>query len=97
MEDIFFHMLFVVPLTRWITSVGATIALVALFAIGVLQSSRQPNHFETIGVPPNSPPRVVSSAYRKLSLMYHPDKNPSMEAKEMFAKIREPPHVISEP
>ncbi|CDJ32164.1 DnaJ domain-containing protein, related [Eimeria mitis] len=73
----------------------ATIALVALFAIGILQSSRQPNHFETIGVPPNAPPRVVSSAYRKLSLMYHPDKNPSMEAKEMFAKIREAHELIS--
>ncbi|OEH77301.1 hypothetical protein cyc_04344 [Cyclospora cayetanensis] len=83
MEDIFFHMLFVVPLTRWITSidrpwnrkstkVGACLALVALFIIGMLQSTREPNHFETIGVPPNAPPRVVSSTYRKLSLQYHP-------------------------
>ncbi|KAL8271753.1 hypothetical protein Esti_004348 [Eimeria stiedai] len=65
-----------------------------IFLSSSLQSTRQPNHFETIGVPPNAPARVVSSTYRKLSLQYHPDKNPSMEAKEMFAKIREAHEVI---
>lgn len=105
MEDIFFHMLFVVPLTRWITSserpwnrkstkVGACLALLVLFGIGVLQSNRKPNHFDTIGVPSNAPPRAVSSAYRKLSLQYHPDKDPSMKAKELFAQIREAHEVL---
>ena len=30
----------------------------------------------------------VKTAYKKLALKWHPDKNPSPEASEMFKKIR---------
>lgn len=32
-------------------------------------------------------PVAVRSAYRRLALQYHPDKNPSAEATELFKKI----------
>ncbi|PFH35159.1 DnaJ domain-containing protein [Besnoitia besnoiti] len=106
MEDLIFHMFFVVPLTRWITNPerawnrksqrnGIILAVLALFCIGVIQSSRDSeNYYETLGVPPGAPPKVVAGAYRKLSLQYHPDKNPHPDAKEIFEKIREAHEVL---
>ncbi|KEP67549.1 UNVERIFIED_CONTAM: DnaJ domain-containing protein [Hammondia hammondi] len=106
MEDLIFHMFFVVPLTRWVTSSerawnkksnrnGIVLAVLALFCIGVIQSGRDgENYFETLNVPPNASPKVVAGAYRKLSLQYHPDKNPHPDAKEVFEKIREAQEVL---
>ncbi|PHJ17958.1 hypothetical protein CSUI_008212, partial [Cystoisospora suis] len=107
MEDLIFHLFFVVPLTRWITGpdrswnkksnrIGIILAVGVLFCIGVLQSGREhQNHYETLGVDPTSPPKVVAAAYRKLSLAYHPDRNPHPDAKETFAKIREANEILS--
>ena len=43
--------------------------------------------WELIGVPEGSEHAVIRKAYRKLSLIYHPDKNPDPEAQEYFVKI----------
>ncbi|KFH13208.1 DnaJ domain-containing protein [Toxoplasma gondii VAND] len=74
---------------------GIFLAVLALFCIGVIQSGRDgENYFETLNVPPNASPKVVAGAYRKLSLQYHPDKNPHPDAKEIFEKIREAQEVL---
>lgn len=39
----------------------------------------------------------ISKIYRQLALEYHPDKNPSKEAQEMFLKVQHAHSVLSDP
>ncbi len=53
--------------------------------------------FNTLELNPDSTPSEISKAYRKLALKYHPDKNPSSEAHEKFAKIQKAYEVLTGP
>ena len=46
---------------------------------------------------PSAHPDVIQTAYRKLALLYHPDKNPSPEATEMMASVNRAYAVLSDP
>jgi DnaJ-class molecular chaperone len=55
------------------------------------------NHYEVLGVNQDANENEVRKAYRSLSLKYHPDRNPSEEAGELFRKINEANEVLSDP
>ncbi len=56
------------------------------------------DYYEILGVPRTATLEEIKSAYRKLALQYHPDRNPgNKEAEERFKEIAEAYAVLSDP
>ncbi len=55
------------------------------------------DHYEVLQVHPSAHPDVIQAAYRRLALLYHPDRNPSAEAARMMAQINVAFEVLSDP
>ena len=54
------------------------------------------DYYEVLGVDKNSDPNQIKSAYRKLAVKYHPDKNKGDKAaEEKFKEASEAYHVLS--
>jgi molecular chaperone DnaJ len=54
------------------------------------------DYYEVLGVQRNATKEEVKSAYRKLALAYHPDRNKSPDAEEKFKEISEAYAVLSD-
>lgn len=56
------------------------------------------NPYETLGVPRDTSDEDIKSAYRRLALQYHPDRNPGdMAAEEKFKEIGRAYEILSDP
>lgn len=53
------------------------------------------NYYDILGVPENASCDEIKMAFRKLALLYHPDKNP--HTKELFIKVLQAYEVLSNP
>jgi DnaJ-class molecular chaperone len=59
---------------------------------------RRRNPYEVLGIPSNSTDQEIKSAYRRMALRYHPDKNPDDPvAAEMFKEVTFAYEVLSDP
>lgn len=56
--------------------------------------SSSKNHYDTLKITPHATQNEVKSAYYKLSLQYHPDKNKSNYAKQKFQAISDAYEVL---
>ena len=54
------------------------------------------DYYETLDVPKNARKEDIKNAYRKLALIYHPDKNKSAGSEEKFKEISEAYAVLSD-
>ncbi len=55
------------------------------------------DYYKLLGVQKTASSEQIKKNYRKLALKWHPDKNPSPKARDMFMKITEAYDVLSDP
>jgi curved DNA-binding protein CbpA len=55
------------------------------------------DHYEILGVASNASSREITSAYRKLALQYHPDRNKTPLANDMMLRINTSYSILSDP
>ncbi len=55
------------------------------------------DYYEILGVPRDASEEEIRRAFRRLALQYHPDRNKSPEAEEIFKEINEAYQVLSDP
>jgi len=55
------------------------------------------SYYDILGVSPDANEADIKKAYRTLSLKYHPDRNPSEDAKEKIQKINEAYETLGDP
>jgi curved DNA-binding protein CbpA len=54
------------------------------------------NYYITLGVLPTASAAEIKRAYRKLAILYHPDKNPSATAEQFFKEVNEAYDVLGD-
>lgn len=55
------------------------------------------DYYTTLGVSKTASPKEIKTAYRKLALKWHPDRNKSQEAEKKFKEINQAYEVLSDP
>lgn len=57
----------------------------------------QRDYYDVLGIDKNADTKTIKTAFRKLALKYHPDRNKSPDAEEKFKEIAEAYAVLSDP
>ncbi|VWU50728.1 DnaJ protein, putative [Hepatocystis sp. ex Piliocolobus tephrosceles] len=107
MEEIIVHMIIIAPLTKWLIGpnrawnkgkreYGIYIALLLLFFVGMYEL-RKPNEnlYEVLNLNASASKVDIQQSFRKLSRIYHPDKNKKADSFENFNKIREAYEILT--
>ena len=55
------------------------------------------DYYDVLGVDKNAADAQIKSAYRKMALQWHPDRNKSADAETKFKEINEAYQVLSDP
>lgn len=78
---------------------GLAVLCVVLVLCGTRAEAAGRDFYAILGVPRDADERTIKSAYRRLSLKWHPDKNPNNkeEAERKFMDIAQAYEVLSDP
>lgn len=84
---------------RWIEKIPPYNSIMNLLVVRSVQSkscaySNMKTHYDTLEISPDATRTQIKSAYYKLSMQYHPDKNDSELAKIKFQTISEAYEVL---
>ncbi|GJQ10416.1 hypothetical protein GpartN1_g2207.t1 [Galdieria partita] len=84
---------------RWWCSYKVFLVVVALFlCLNSKGIYGDKDYYEVLGVSRDAETSVIKRAYRKLSLKYHPDKNPGdQEAHKRFVEVANAYEILSDP
>ncbi|CAK9808796.1 DnaJ homolog subfamily B member 14 [Anthophora quadrimaculata] len=66
-----------------------------LLNLKVNLTTKAKTHYDTLGISPNATYNEIKTAYYELTLKYHPDKNKSESAKQIFHEISNAYDVLS--
>jgi hypothetical protein len=91
------------PLFRPLTPPGSSgrlllLLILVLSGVAQLMAVRDSAFYDVLGVPVTATPKDIKKAYRKLSMKWHPDKNPTNleEAQGKFVLIGEAYETLSD-
>eukprot|EP00054_Salpingoeca_dolichothecata_P020852 m.132615 g.132615 ORF g.132615 m.132615 type:complete len:324 (-) comp23776_c0_seq2:116-1087(-) len=76
------------PSTRQLVQAGGVV-LGALVVYIYLTHQGEVNFFQELEVPRSAENRHIKAAYKKKSILLHPDKNPAPDAQEQFIRLKE--------
>lgn len=73
------------------------VALFLILACATIEVYGGRDYYDILGVSRDSDASHIKKAYRKLSLQYHPDKNPGEENQKKFVELANAYEVLSDP
>jgi len=62
----------------------------------VLGREQTKDYYDLLGVKPSASERDIKKSFRKLALLFHPDKNPDPKSEDTFKKVAEAYGVLSD-
>jgi DnaJ-class molecular chaperone len=68
---------------------GIAKTILLVLSICVLTTLAGRDFYKILGVSKNATPKDIKKAYRQMSVKYHPDKNPSVEARETYKEVND--------
>ena len=65
--------------------------------IGSVEDDTRPYHYQLLDVSTDASQDEIKEAYRRLSMLHHPDKSSDPDADEKMKKINEAYYILSDP
>ena len=73
------------------------LSFLVIFCLAWMYVQAGRNFYKILGINKNATPKDIKKAFRKLSVKYHPDKNPDEDTSEKYKDISEAYEVLSDP
>ncbi|MBN0919312.1 molecular chaperone DnaJ [[Mycoplasma] gypis] len=62
-----------------------------------MSTNKKRDYYEVLEINKNATEKEIKSAYRKLAMKYHPDRNKEADAEEKFKEVTEAYEILSDP